>query len=124
MRQLDHVIWFNDDQSLALGLKKVRHDEFWIAGHIPGRPLFPGVLMIEAGAQLCSVLYKKKTGNLHFIGFTRCDKVVFRGMVAPGDTLYLLGSEVVFAARRFSSKVQGVVEGKLVFEAEIAGMAV
>ena len=57
MRQLDHVIWLNDDLSCGLGVKHVRDDEFWVAGHIPGRPLLPGVLMIEAAAQLSSVLY-------------------------------------------------------------------
>ena len=124
MRQLDHVVWLNRDRSEALGVKAVRPDEFWVSGHIPGRPLLPGVLMIEAGAQLCSILYKKKTGNLEFIGFIRCDGVAFRGQVVPGDTLYLLGKEVKIAPRRFTSNVQGVVDDRLVFEATIAGMVV
>lgn len=124
MRQLDHVVWLSDDKAHGLGVKHVRHDEFWVSCHIPGRPLMPGVLMIEAGAQMCSVQFKKKTGNLAFLGFIRCDDVVFRGQVVPGDTMYLLGCEVKIGGRRFVSLVQGVVDGKLVFEAQITGMAV
>jgi 3-hydroxyacyl-[acyl-carrier-protein] dehydratase len=124
MRQLDYVIWLNPDGTEGLGVKHVRDDEFWVPGHIPGRPLMPGVMMIEAGAQLCSIIYKKKTGNLDFIGFVRCNDVVFRGQVVPGDTLYLLGKEVKQGAKRFTSAVQGVVQGKLVFEAEVGGMVV
>ena len=122
MRQLDYVIWTSPNCAEALGVKHIRPDEFWVPGHVPGRPLFPGVLMIEAGAQLCSIQYKCKTKSLAFLGFTRCDNVAFRGQVVPGDTLYLLGKEVDFAARRFVSDVQGIVNGKLVFEARITGM--
>ena len=80
--------------------------------------------MIEAAAQLCSVQYKKKTGNMAFLGFIRCNDVVFRNQVVPGDDFYLLGKEVTLGGRRFTSAVQGVVGGQLVFEAKISGMAV
>ena len=63
MRHLDHVAWFNESLTLALGVKQVRSDEFWVPGHIPGRPLFPGVLMIEAAAQLASLLYRRKSAE-------------------------------------------------------------
>jgi 3-hydroxyacyl-[acyl-carrier-protein] dehydratase len=122
MRQLDHVIWFDHDYSSILGVKHVRDDEFWVAGHIPGRPLLPGVLMIEAGAQLCSVQYKLKTGEKRFMAFLRCDDVVFRGQVVPGDTLYLLGSEVEFRAKRLIATCQGMVDNKIVFEGRITGI--
>lgn len=122
MRQLDHVIWVNDDSSRAIGVKLVRHDEFWVPGHIPGRPLLPGVLMIEAAAQLSSVLYRKRTSEEQFIGFTRCNKTAFRGQVVPGDTLYLLAQEVEFRPRRMICACQGVVNGNLVLETEITGM--
>lgn len=124
MRQLDHVIWLNSDYTEGLGVKHVRPDEFWVTGHIPGRPLLPGVLMIEAGAQLCSIIHKKKTNKLAFLGFVRCDDIAFRGQVVPGDTLYLLGKEDKIGARRFVSKVQGVVNDRLVFEGVITGMVV
>ena len=122
MRQLDHVIWFSEDQTQALGVKFIRHDEFWVPGHIPGRPLFPGVLQIEAGAQLCSFIELSKFPDIKFLGFTRCDETAFRGQVKPGDTLYLLAHEQSASRKRFVSKVQGVVDDKIVFESLITGM--
>lgn len=124
MRHLDWIVWAREDLSAALGVKQVRNDEFWVPGHIPGRPLLPGVLMIEAGAQLCSVLRQKKLGKEGFLAFTRCDECVFRGQVVPGDTLLLLALEVESNRRRFVSKTQGVVDDKLVFEATITGMRI
>ena len=123
MRHLDHVIWFSADRSEAVGVKQVRHDEFWVVGHIPGRPLLPGVLMIEACAQLCSIQFKKKLGMDTFLGFVRCDDVVFRGQVVPGDSFLMLSKQISTTRRRFESAVQGVVGGKLVFEAMITGMS-
>jgi 3-hydroxyacyl-[acyl-carrier-protein] dehydratase len=122
MRQLDHVIWTNENYSAALGVKFVREEEFWVPGHIPGRPLLPGVLMIEAAAQLSSVLYKGQVEEPRFIGFTRVDSVVFRGQVKPGDTLHLLAKEVSFRPRRFVCATQGLVNGVLVYEGQITGM--
>ena len=125
MRQLDHIIWMNEDATDGLGVKYVRDDEFWVPGHIPGRPLLPGVLMIEAVAQLCSLLHQVRPNadRSRFLGFTRCDSVAFRGQVVPGDTLYLLGHEISFRPRRFISNAQAMVDGNIVFEATITGMA-
>jgi len=122
MRHLDHVIYMDDKASKALGIKRVRDDEFWVPGHIPDRPLLPAVLMIEAGAQLSSILYKYRSDESAFLGFTRCDNAVFRGQVAPGDTLLLLAREHKFQRRRFSCDAQGIVNGKVVFEVRITGM--
>jgi 3-hydroxyacyl-[acyl-carrier-protein] dehydratase len=124
MRQIDRVIWMTSDHSMGLGAKFVRDDEFWVAGHIPGRPLLPGVLMIEAGAQLCSLQYKLKTHEDKFVGFLRCDDVVFRGQVVPGDTLYLLGKEVEFRPKRFIAVCQGMVDKKIVFEGQVTGITI
>ena len=122
MRQLDHVIWINEQATRGLGVKQVRHDEFWIPGHIPGQPLMPGVLMIEAAAQLCSILFRSKLDDERFLGFTRCDNVVFRDQVKPGDTMHLLCEERQFKPRRFVSDAQAMINGTVVFEAKITGM--
>ena len=122
MRQINHVIWMNDECTECLGVKHVKDDEFWVDGHIPGRPLFPGVMMIEAAAQLTSVLYHQKIDQPRFVGFTRCDDTVFRGQVVPGDDLLLLAKEVNFARRRVIGLGQGYVGEKLIFETKITGM--
>jgi 3-hydroxyacyl-[acyl-carrier-protein] dehydratase len=126
MRLLDRVIWMNEDATCGVGVKQVRDDEFWVQGHVPGRPLLPGVLMIEAAAQLCSFLQgvRPHAEASQFMGFIRCDDVVFRGQVVPGDTLYLMAKEISYRRRRFTSKTQGVVNERLVFESTITGMAI
>ncbi len=122
MRQIDRIIWHSSDFTRALAIKKVRDDEFWCAGHIPGKPILPGVLMIESGAQVASVMYFARMNHRNFAGFTRIEDTVFRGMVVPGDDLYLLALEIKFNPRRFISRVQGIVRDKIVFESTITGM--
>jgi 3-hydroxyacyl-[acyl-carrier-protein] dehydratase len=58
MEQLSGIITYRPDLGYIVAFRDVRPDEFWVRGHIPGRPLFPGVLMIEAAAQLSSFYYK------------------------------------------------------------------
>lgn len=127
MRHLDHVIWYSRDAGQILGVKYVRDDEFWVPGHIPGRPLLPGVIMIEAGAQLASIAFRLKTNNeVDFLAFTRMTDVAFRSQVVPGDRLYLLNKEIECKPRRFTSRVQGIVNNfeAIAFEATISGIVV
>ena len=122
MRQIDHVVWVNVDASLCVTVRHVRDDEFWVPGHIPGRPILPGVLIIESAGQASSILYRLKTKADHFIGFIRCDDAVFRGQVVPGDVLHFITKEIEFGNRRFITRTQGISQGKLVFEAKVTGM--
>ena len=122
MRQLDRVLWWNDEKTAAVGLKFVRENEFWVPGHIPGRPILPGVLQIEAAAQLSSFVHRTRFPEGSFLGFTRLTDCSFRGQVVPGDTLILLTKEVKANSRRFITDVQGFVNEKIVFEARITGM--
>ncbi|MEX0775635.1 MAG: 3-hydroxyacyl-ACP dehydratase FabZ family protein [Phycisphaeraceae bacterium] len=122
MRLLDGVYWISDDLNEAVAYKDVRDDEFWVPGHIPGRPIFPGVLMIEAAAQLASFLTLKRMPNLAFMGFAGVDDVKFRGMVTPGDRLVLIGHSLEFRPRRCICAAQALLNGTIVFEATITGM--
>lgn len=122
MRQLDYVAYLNEANTIAVGIRVIKDDEFWIPGHIPGRPIYPGVLMIEAAAQLSCIIYHRKSADHHFMGFTRCDKCSFRGQVVPGDTLTLIAVERKFQRRRFVCEVQGYVDGTFIFEALVTGM--
>jgi len=122
MEHLNGVILCDPEQGVAVGFKSVREDEFWVRGHIPGRPLLPGVLMCEAAAQLCSYYYKEAVGTDVFLGFGGLERVKFRGQVVPGDRLILLARNTELKSRRASFDVQAVVDGRLVFEGVVVGM--
>jgi len=105
--------------------KEICADEYWVRGHIPGRPLLPGVLMIEASAQMISYFVKLADPHEGFMGFGGVDNVKFRGQVVPGDRLLLLGRmEEIRPGRRAIGAVQGLVNGTMVYEGRITGMMV
>ena len=74
----------------VLGFKDVREDEYYFQGHFPGNPIMPGVLIVESLAQTgaCALLtMDENKGKLALFGGV--DKVRFRRVVRPGDTLLL-----------------------------------
>ncbi|MEM1355850.1 MAG: 3-hydroxyacyl-ACP dehydratase FabZ family protein [Planctomycetota bacterium] len=124
MRLLDAIVYESLDDLNAIAYRDIGHDEFWVEGHIPGRPIFPGVLMIEAAAQFASYFTKRKFPQLGFIGFAGVDGAKFRGQVVPGDRLYILIQCVSMKTRRSVCMAQGILNGNLVFEAKITGMPI
>ena len=109
-----------DDRIVAL--KNVTINEPFFQGHFPGKPIMPGVLIIEAMAQVGGILAyetgppEKRNRLIYFMGM---DKVRFRRMVVPGD-------QIIFEAKilKFRSKVAkmsgtAAVDGQLVAEAEL-----
>lgn len=124
MAQLDGIVWHDLSKMMCLGYKDATDKEFWVRGHIPGRPIMPGVIMVEAAAQLCSFFMRKIYGLKGFIGFAGIDETKFRETVVPGDRLYMLGHIHKVRSRQFSAKVQGIVNDKLAFETVISGMNV
>jgi 3-hydroxyacyl-[acyl-carrier-protein] dehydratase len=121
MRMLDGINYIADDFSHGIAFKDVRADEFWVPGHIPGRPLFPGVLMIEAAAQFASYATLRRV-RAGFMGFVGLDGVKFRGQVVPGDRFYILVQQVEVRRKRSICDCQGIVNGGLVFEGRVTGM--
>ncbi len=124
MQQLDGVLWFEKQERLVLGYKDLTDNEFWVRGHIPGRPVMPGVIMVESAAQLLSFFVRKVYGVKGFVGFLGIESAKFRAQVAPGKRLYLLGKITKFGTRKFTAYIQGVVDGKMVFETEVSGMQI
>ena len=122
--QLTSVLLVKPEEHLVVGLREVRDDEFWTRGHIPGRPIFPGVLMLEAAAQLCSFYCGRYISNDGFFGFGGIDEVRFRGVVKPGDRLILIAKGKTVAGSRSLFETQGVVDGKVVFGASILGIRI
>ena len=124
MRQLDAIVHFDKDFGTVVRYKDITDNEFWVRGHIPGRPIMPGVIMLEAAAQLASFSAKKVNRLEGFIVFSGLEDVKFRLQVIPGSRLYLLGKFVEVRRRRFKLAAQGVVEGQMVFHATILGMPI
>ena len=124
MEHLNGIAKFDPDHDYMVAYKDVTDDEFWVRGHIPGRPLLPGVIMLEAAAQACSWYYRKATGVDAFLGFAGIDSVKFRGTVVPGERMYIICKNIELKRRRAIFETQGVVDGKLAFEAIIIGMPI
>jgi 3-hydroxyacyl-[acyl-carrier-protein] dehydratase len=122
MEMLSGILY--DDGKVAVGFKDVSLDDFWVRGHIPGRPLMPGVLMIECAAQLCAYCAMRQRPEMGFVGFAKCDNVRFRGTVVPPARLYMIAQMVELGRRRAIATCQGIYDGTLVFEATVTGMSV
>ena len=124
MQQLDGIIWYNLEKDQVIGYKDVTDKEFWVRGHIPARPLMPGVIMIEAAAQLASFYVKQIRRMPGFIGFAGIEEAKFRQPVEPGQRLVLLGHLIKWNPRKFTCGVQGLVNNVMVFEVVLSGMKV
>ncbi|MEJ2428741.1 MAG: 3-hydroxyacyl-ACP dehydratase FabZ [Deltaproteobacteria bacterium] len=105
-----------------VGIKNVTINEPFFAGHFPGNPIMPGVLIIEAMAQVGGVLAfhsspKEWAGSLVY--FMGVDKVRFRKPVVPGDQLRLKLTTIRQKQRVFKMRGEAYVEETLVAEAEL-----
>jgi UDP-3-O-[3-hydroxymyristoyl] N-acetylglucosamine deacetylase/3-hydroxyacyl-[acyl-carrier-protein] dehydratase len=103
-----------------VGLKNVTINEPFFQGHYPGHPIMPGVLIVEAMAQVGGLLLMKELGNAgdKVVYFMTIDNVKFRRPVVPGDTL-VFEVEVLQLKRGICKmRGEGRVEGKVAAEAE------
>lgn len=124
MEQLTAVVHEDAERMIGVGYKDVRHDEFWVRGHMPGMPLMPGVLMCESAAQLCTYLsLKHDLIGARTLGFGGMDEVRFRDPVLPGDRLVIVVRlEKVRRNTIFVSRFQGFVDRSMVFDGVIKGI--
>ena len=121
---LDGVLPQEADSKLVVGYKDLHADDWWTTDHIPGRPIFPGVLMIEAAAQLCSFDYltRHHPGDDVFLGFGGTNETRFRGLVQPPGRLIFVGEVRRVRRSLFTYYAQAFYAGDLVFESEILGV--
>jgi len=102
------------------GFKNVTYNEPFFQGHFPGSPIMPGVLQMEALAQLSGILLLQKPedrGSLAY--FMAIDRARFRKPVFPGDRLDLVGNVLKLKSRLLKVHGQAFVGGALVSEGEL-----
>lgn len=117
---VDRVLELVDDKR-AVGIKNVTYNEPFFMGHFPEKPIMPGVLIIEALAQIGGIMLLNKRRHLKITPyFTGIDKVRIRKAVIPGDQI-LLTAEVLNIRGNQMGKIKATatVNGRLVTEGEL-----
>jgi 3-hydroxyacyl-[acyl-carrier-protein] dehydratase len=121
---VDKIIGMRGDES-AIGIKNVTFNEPQFQGHFPGRPVFPGVLLIEGMAQtagvlcLTSVARSDKPKAVYFITI---DKAKFRKLVVPGDTIEYHMTKLARRKTMWWFRGEAKVAGQVVAEARVGAM--
>jgi UDP-3-O-[3-hydroxymyristoyl] N-acetylglucosamine deacetylase/3-hydroxyacyl-[acyl-carrier-protein] dehydratase len=124
MLLVDRVLEVDGDKR-AIGVKNVTMNEPFFQGHYPGTPIMPGVLIVEAMAQLSGVLLSRKlehTGKLAVL--LSMDKVKLRRPVTPGDQLVLEAKAIRVRSRTGHTECKAYVGPHLAAEAQIRFMLV
>lgn len=114
---VDRIIECDDEQRIV-GIKNLTFNELFFQGHFPGQPVMPGVLQMEAMAQVAGVLLNRMFGGEGKISyFAAIDKARFRRPVVPGDQLKM-EIEIIKAKPRLSKvSAKATVEGQVASEA-------
>ena len=118
---VDRVVSLVPDDKIV-ALKNVTINEPFFQGHFPGKPVMPGVLIIEAMAQVGGILAyetgpaEKRNRLIYFMGM---DKVRFRKMVVPGDQIFFEAKILKFRSKVAKMSGTATVDGHLVAEAEL-----
>ena len=130
-RFLDAILELDDNH--IVGAYTFKHDEYFYAGHFPGDPVTPGVILIEAMAQtgvvalglyLTSLSVPEEELSIWTTFFTEC-QMEFYLPVLPGETVTIRGEKVFFRRMKLKSKVGLYLEnGDLAAEGSVAGVGV
>ncbi|NQT06555.1 MAG: 3-hydroxyacyl-ACP dehydratase FabZ, partial [Candidatus Omnitrophica bacterium] len=115
---VDRVI--SEGENTVTGIKNVTCNEPFFQGHFPGRPVMPGVLIIESMAQVAGVLILSKMNREGFIPFfLGIDNARFRKPVVPGDQLVITITILKMKPKVCKVKAEAKVDGEVVSEGEL-----
>lgn len=121
---VDKVVEIEPDRRIV-GIKNVTFNEQFFQGHFPSTPIMPGVLIVEALAQVCGLLFAQtleNTGKLAVL--VSMDNVRIRKSVVPGDQMKLVGEVVKVRSRTGHCKCTAIVDNEVAAEADIKFMLV
>ncbi|MBL8722597.1 MAG: beta-hydroxyacyl-ACP dehydratase [Planctomycetes bacterium] len=121
---LDGICHFDPERKIAVGWKDWPADAWWARGHVPGKPLMPGVLMIEGAAQVASFLIKRTSqwDIDRFVGLAGLNEVRFRGTVVPPARVYYVSGNIQVSGRRLARmNAQVFCNGQMTMEMELLG---
>ncbi|MCB9879794.1 MAG: hypothetical protein H6835_19560 [Planctomycetes bacterium] len=101
---LDGICHLDVEGNVAVGYKDWDENPWWGKGHIPGRPLMPGVLMIEGAAQIATFLVKQNRdwATDQMIGLAGLDEVRVRGQIVPPARVYFVARLDKISGRRLA----------------------
>jgi len=109
-----------EGENKCVAVKNVTVNEPYFPGHFPGHPIMPGVLQLEAMAQVSSILMLRKPENVGKIGyFMSADSVKWRRPVRPGDTLFIESDILKIRGSIGQTRCRCLVNGEVVSEAEL-----
>ena len=125
MHLLHGVVHHEPEGALSIGFHDTTPDDFWVRGHIPGRPIMPGVVMVEAAAQLCSFMSRDfiPMRDDQMFGFGGINAVRFRGSVKPGERLLLAPSLSRLRRTMGIFRVEAYSGTEMAFEGDVIGVA-
>ncbi len=126
MEQLTAVVYVDETQYLSVGYKDTTTSDFWVRGHFPDLAIMPGVVMLEAIAQLCSfVTQRYDLLGAEVVGFGGLEDVRFRDVVFPGDRFVVLSKlEKARRGRMIVCSFQGAVDGRICIEGTLKGVPI
>lgn len=119
-QMVDRIIELDLEAGRVVGIKNVTNNEPHFQGHFPGNPVMPGVLQMEAMAQVAGVMLNSREGNQGKTAyFMSMNKVKFRRMVIPGDQLRIEVETVRMRSRMATVLGKAYVGDDLVSEGEL-----
>ena len=124
---IDGVCHLDLEKGVVVGYKDWDENPWWAAGHIPGRPLMPGVLLAEGAAQVSTFLIKKQMDwpADRFVGLGGLNHVRFRGQVVPPARVYFVSAKGSVSGLRLARyPAEAWCNGKRVMEMELLGVLI
>lgn len=116
---VDKILSYDIDAGIIVGQKNATMNEAFFQGHFPDAPIMPGVLILEALAQVGGVLVHLKGNTDKIAVLLNVNNAKFRNPVRPGDTLLLRCEGIHFSSKGGRVKATASVNDKVAVEAEI-----